>query len=82
VTGGALGAPPNSADNAFQITVTAQGRFDEAKQFENVIVRATEDGRIVRVRNVARVEVGARAYVTNSYLDGSPAVALGIFQLF
>ncbi len=80
VTGGALGAPPNSADNAFQVTVTAQGRFDEVRQFENVIVRATEDGRIVRVRNVARVEVGARAYVTNSYLDGSPAVALGIFQ--
>ncbi len=80
VSGGALGAPPNEADNAFQYTVTTQGRFDEAREFGNVIVRATEDGRIVRVRDVARVELGAQDYVTNSYLNNKPAVALGIFQ--
>ena len=80
VSGGALGAPPNTADNAFQFTVTTQGRFENAKQFGNVIVRATEDGRIVRVRDVARVELGAKDYVTNSYLNNKPAVALGIFQ--
>ncbi len=80
VAGGALGAPPNDAKSAFEITVTTQGRLDDVKEFENVIVRATEDGRIVRVRNIARVEIGAREYATNSYLDGSPAVALGIFQ--
>ncbi|WP_420347182.1 efflux RND transporter permease subunit [Pelagibius sp.] len=80
VSGGALGAPPNTANNAFQYTVTTQGRFDDPRQFGRVIVRATEDGRIVRVQDVARVELGAQDYVTNSYLNNKPAVALGIFQ--
>jgi len=80
VSGGALGTPPNRDDNAFQYIVTTQGRFEEAKEFENIIVRSTEDGRIVRVRDIARVELGAREYTTNSYLNNKPAVALGIFQ--
>lgn len=80
VSGGALGAPPNDSDSAFQITVTTAGRLETPKEFGNVIVRATKDGRIVRVRDVARVELGARSYVTNSYLNNKPAVALGVFQ--
>jgi HAE1 family hydrophobic/amphiphilic exporter-1 len=80
VSGGSLGAPPNEADNAFQVNVTTQGRFSEPDQFEDVIVRATEDGRVVRLNDVARVEFGARDYATNSYLDNAPAVALGVFQ--
>ncbi|WP_299967389.1 multidrug efflux RND transporter permease subunit [uncultured Roseobacter sp.] len=80
VSGGSLGAPPNSTGSAFEVAVTTQGRLETPRQFENVIVRASEDGRVVRVRDVARVEIGARSYVTNSYLNNSPAVALGIFQ--
>ncbi|MCR9174429.1 MAG: efflux RND transporter permease subunit [Alphaproteobacteria bacterium] len=80
VSGGALGTPPNDGDNAFQYVVTTQGRFSDPKDFGNVIVRATEDGRIVRVRDVARVELGAKDYISNSYLNNKPAVALGIFQ--
>ncbi len=80
VSGGALGAPPNDIESAFEVTVTAQGRLQDPSQFEEVIVRATEDGRYIRVRDVARVEIGARSYVTNAYLDNRPAVALGIFQ--
>jgi HAE1 family hydrophobic/amphiphilic exporter-1 len=80
VSGGSLGAPPNNSDSAFQITVTTAGRLETPKEFGNVIVRATEDGRIVRVRDVARVELGAKSYVTNSYLNNKPAVALGVFQ--
>ncbi len=80
VSGGSLGAPPNEADNAFQVTITTQGRLETPREFGRVIVRATEDGRVVRVRDVARVEIGARSYVNNSYLDNKPAVALGIFQ--
>jgi HAE1 family hydrophobic/amphiphilic exporter-1 len=60
--------------------VTTQGRFDNPRQFRNVIVRATGDGRLVRVEDVARVELGAQDYFTNSYLDGKAAVALAIFQ--
>jgi len=80
VSGGALGQQPAPADNAFQLTVTTQGRFEDPRQFKQVIVRATETGRLVRLQEVARVELGAQDYVTNSYLSGKPAVALAIFQ--
>jgi hydrophobic/amphiphilic exporter-1 (mainly G- bacteria), HAE1 family len=80
VSGGAIGAPPNEGENAFQYTVTTQGRFDDARQFRYVIVKSTDDGRLVELQDVARIELGARDYVTNSYLNGKPAVALAIFQ--
>ena len=80
VSGGALGLPPNQSGNAFQIVVTTQGRFQDVRQFRDIIVKSTADGRLVRLEDVARVEMGARDYVTNSYLNGKPAVALGVFQ--
>jgi HAE1 family hydrophobic/amphiphilic exporter-1 len=80
VSGGTLGAPPNPGKNAFQYVVTTQGRFDDVKQFRQVIVKAGPDGRLIRLQDVARVELGAKDYITNSYLNGKPAVALGIFQ--
>ena len=80
VSGGALGTPPSAADNAFQFVVTTQGRFDNTRQFKQVIVKSGENGRLIRLSDVARVELGARNYVTNSYLNGKPAVALAIFQ--
>ena len=57
-----------------------QGRFEDVRQFRQVIVKSSDGGRLVRVGDVARVELGARDYVTNSYLNGKPAVALAIFQ--
>jgi HAE1 family hydrophobic/amphiphilic exporter-1 len=80
VSGGALGQQPAPVDNAFQLVVTTQGRFEDVRQFRNVIVRSGSDGRIIRVQDVGRVEMGAREYVTSSYLNGKPAVALGVFQ--
>ena len=80
VAGGALGQPPMPLDNAYQLTVNTQGRFNDPKQFENAIVKTGEDGRLTRVKDIARVELGARDYVTNSYLNGKPAVAIAIFQ--
>ncbi|WP_371227648.1 efflux RND transporter permease subunit [Roseovarius sp. 2305UL8-3] len=80
VSGGSLGAPPNESASAFQVTLTTQGRLEDPREFGRVIVKASEEGRVVRVRDVARVEIGARSYITNSYLNNKPAVALGIFQ--
>lgn len=80
VSGGSLGAPPNNSDSAFQVAITTQGRLQTPREFAEVIVKASDDGRVVRIRDIARVEIGARSYVTNSYLDNKPAVALGIFQ--
>jgi len=80
VSGGSIGAPPVSDDAAFQYTVTTQGRFENARDFRYVIVKSTEGGRLILLEDVARIELGARDYVTNSYLNGKQAVALGIFQ--
>lgn len=60
VSGGALGAPPNVSGSAFQVTLTTQGRLESPREFGRVIVKSTEDGRVVRVRDIARVEIGAR----------------------
>ncbi|MDQ0322546.1 HAE1 family hydrophobic/amphiphilic exporter-1 [Pararhizobium capsulatum DSM 1112] len=79
VSGGSIGGPPNAGTNAFQYTVTTEGRFSDPRQFRYIIVKATESGRLVQLQDVARIELGAKDYVTNSYLDGKPAVALGIF---
>jgi HAE1 family hydrophobic/amphiphilic exporter-1 len=80
VSGGSIGAPPTDDGTAFQYTVTTQGRFDDARDFRYVIVKSTEDGRLITLQDVARIELGAKDYVTNSYLNGKQAVALGIFQ--
>ncbi len=80
VSGGSIGAPPEDAGNAFQYTVTTKGRFQDARDFRYVIVKSTEDGRLISLQDVARIELGARDYITNSYLNGKQAVALGIFQ--
>ncbi len=80
VSGGAIGAPPAPTDTAFQLSVTTQGRFSDAKEFREIVVKRGDEGRVIRLRDVARVELGAKQYVTNSYLNGKPAVALAIFQ--
>ncbi|MGH8502299.1 MAG: efflux RND transporter permease subunit [Gammaproteobacteria bacterium] len=81
VAAGTLGQPPMPLDNAFQLTVNTQGRFVDPEQFSNVIVKSGADGRLVRLRDVARVELGAQDYVRNSYLDGQSAAGIGVFQL-
>src|SRR5262245_60205115 len=80
VSGGAIGAPPTEMGEAFQYTVTTQGRFKDARDFRYVIVKSTDDGRLIKLEDVARIELGAKDYITNSYLNGKPAVALAIFQ--
>jgi HAE1 family hydrophobic/amphiphilic exporter-1 len=79
VAGGSLGASPSPPGNAFQLTVQTQGRFENVAQFENVIVKSV-NGRLVRMQDVARVELAARDYSSNSYLDGKPAIGIGVFQ--
>ena len=79
VSGGSIGAPPAGSDNSFQYTVRTEGRFSDTRQFRYVIVKSSPDGRLVKLEDVARIELGAQNYVTNSYLNNNPAVALGIF---
>jgi len=80
VAAGVIGQPPNDGDNAFQLNVTTEGRLEDTEQFANIIVKRGEDGRITRLGDVARLELGAQDYSRLSYLDGNPAVAVLIYQ--
>src|SRR5262249_7189057 len=78
---GILNQPPTASPGAFQLNVETLGRLADPRQFENIIVRNDPNGRVTRIRDVARVELGAQDYSVNGYLDQREAVPLGIFQL-
>ncbi|MEE8129805.1 MAG: efflux RND transporter permease subunit, partial [Vicinamibacterales bacterium] len=81
VAAGQIGAPPSPAGQEFQYTVNTLGRLSDVEEFENIILKVGEGGRLLRVRDVARVELGAQAYNWYAQLDGSPSIAIGIYQL-
>ncbi|MCF1609220.1 efflux RND transporter permease subunit [Serratia marcescens] len=79
VAAGSVGQAPDS-NAAFQVTVNTLGRLADEKQFGDIIIRTGSDGQVTRLRDVARIEMGADAYALRSLLDGEPAVALQIIQ--
>jgi hydrophobe/amphiphile efflux-1 (HAE1) family protein len=79
ISGGQLASPP-IADRAFQPNLTFVGRLKDPSQFEDIVVKSGQDGRIVRLRDVARIELGALDYSTNSFLLRKSAVALRVTQ--
>jgi hydrophobe/amphiphile efflux-1 (HAE1) family protein len=79
IAGGQIGEAPIS-DRAFQLNLTFTGRLSSVQQFEDIIIKAGEDGRTVRLRDVARVELGALSYSSNSFLLQKPSVALAVSQ--
>jgi HAE1 family hydrophobic/amphiphilic exporter-1 len=83
VTSGQLGTPPTASAQAFQYTLLTPGRIDEVEAFEQIIVKADDDngGRITRVKDVARVELGAQAYSQDFKLNRQAAAGLAVFQL-
>lgn len=80
VASGILNQYPQPKQNPFEFNIQTQGRLIEPEQFENIIVKAGTDGRIVRLRDVGRVELGAQDYVTRGYLGKDPSIALPVFQ--
>jgi multidrug efflux pump len=81
VASGVLNQPPVPKAGAFQINVETLGRLSDPRQFANIIVRTDADGRVTRVRDIGRVELGAQDYNSNSYLDERSAAAMLIYQL-
>ena len=75
---GQVGQMPAPKTQQFQYGVEVRGRLSEVSEFEDVIVRAQKDGSFIRVRDVARVELGAKDYVFQSRLNGQPAAAFSI----
>jgi len=78
---GQVGGEPAAANQQFTYSVLAQGRLSSPEQFENVIVREAPDGGTVRVKDVARVELGAQDYSIVSRLNGKPAIVIPVYQL-
>src|SRR5213594_801101 len=78
---GQVGGKPVPRGQEFTYTVLTQGRLASVEDFENVVVRATPDGSIVRVRDVARVELGEQSYYREARLNGRPAAGIAIYQL-
>jgi HAE1 family hydrophobic/amphiphilic exporter-1 len=82
VAAGQLGQPPAPAGLDFQYTINTLGRLEDVAQFENIILKTGEDGGgVTRVGDVARVELGGKAYDVYSELSGDTAVAIAIYQL-
>jgi hydrophobe/amphiphile efflux-1 (HAE1) family protein len=79
VASGVLNQPPVANPKAFQVAVQTLGRLTSVEEFGNIVVKTTP-GAVVRLNDVARVELAALDYTTNSYLDRDPAIALGVFQ--
>ena len=81
VASGVIGQPPVPAGHAYQLPVTTLGRLQEPEEFESIVLKTGDDGRITRLRDVARIELGGRDYRLNSYLNNESAVAMVIAQL-
>src|SRR5882757_4241539 len=83
VTAGSVGMPPAPAGQNFQYTVNITGRFNDASDFEEIVVKVDNKGggRITRVKDIGRVELGAQTYSQTFTFNGAPAAGIGIFQL-
>ena len=81
VAAGQIDAPPTQAGQNFQYNINTLGRLTDVEQFENIIVKVGREGQLVRLRDVARTELGSQLYTLYAQLDASPSSILGIYQL-
>jgi len=81
VAAGQVGQAPSREDQPYQLAVRARGRLVEPEEFGEVVIQRSADGRLVRVKDVGRVELGAENYGVILRFNGKPGVGLGIFQL-
>lgn len=78
VSAGSIGALPSASDQQLNATVTAKSQYQTPEQFENIIVKSDSNGAIVRLRDVARVELGSESYKNVTRLNGYPAAGLAV----
>lgn len=80
VSAGQLGAEPLKKQSDFLLSINTQGRLETEQQFGDIILKTSEDGSLVRLRDVARIEMGSGSYALRSQLNNKDAVGIGIFQ--
>ncbi|WP_373652976.1 efflux RND transporter permease subunit [Schlesneria sp. DSM 10557] len=81
VAAGQIGQPPAAKDQVFQFTMTTLGRLSEDEQFADMVLRTEADGSLIRLKDVARTELGALGYDQMCTLNSQPSVALSVYQL-
>ena len=77
---GSIGASPSPEDNPVVLSLTAKGLLNSVEDFENIVISSASNGGIVRLKDVARVEIGADSYNMNAHYDNAPAVILSLSQ--
>ncbi len=80
VAAGKIGAAPTTPGQPYQMQVRAYGRLEDPDQFGAMVIKRGENGKMVRLEDVARVELGAETYQSSLFFDGHVAIGLGIFQ--
>ncbi len=80
VSAGQLGAEPLKKQSDFLLSINTQGRLESEQEFGDIILKTSEDGSLVRLRDVARIEMGSGSYALRSQLNNKDAVGIGIFQ--
>jgi hydrophobe/amphiphile efflux-1 (HAE1) family protein len=80
VAAGSINQPPATSPGAFELAVQTLGRLSDPEQFQDIVVATDTDGRVTRLRDIGRVELGSLDYTTNAYLDNQVATAIAIFQ--
>lgn len=78
---GQVGQPPTASGQQFQMTVQVKGRLTDPEEFGNIIVKANPDGSTIRIRDVARVEMGSKSYYSFGRKDSNPACLMLLYQL-
>lgn len=81
VSAGSAGAPPTGNGQQFEFTLTSSGRLDEASQFDNIVIRTGENGAMLRLKDIATVDLGSQTYSMISNVSGNQAGLIGIYQL-
>ncbi len=77
---GRVGAAPVTSDQQLQLTIKTKGRLSRPEEFSSIVLRANPDGSVIRVKDVARVEMGARSQDRHSRFNGAPTASIGIYQ--
>lgn len=81
IPAGSIGQPPIPTGQQFQYSITTKGRLSTVEEFENIILKTDTDGSVLRIKDVATVDLGAESYSTLAYLNGKSTVGIGIYQL-
>lgn len=81
VAAGKVGAPPSPKGTAFEYVISTRGRLVEAEEFADIVVKTSKEGRIIRFKDIGRVELGSDSYNSMSFMDGKPSATIAVYQI-